>query len=423
MMKQALHGKLDPSATEHILAAAKDTTAYNQMGAVIDTAYQYSRTVETASPQDAITFLAYAAQSELIAHDDQKKSAHEKTLRVVGSILKTQLFQENSLGITTVGQAEKDIITDLSAELIKQAKSAGLSVIENKVIDWPQNESAHRSNDISIPDTEIVRRIERKQALFWEDARRAGQIVYHNTGNLDDISRTGAIMPRTEQVRQNGTMNAQMDPTREAMHSIVPHFSEHFDSKTYKIKHPGKLDQAVGTVATPLIEVIKVAPYARDAKYGIVEPKSATTLEHVHVNNDTRPIGVGNDDFVNIGGVDRVFFASPSEKGVVKPDQYAIPLTRDSTLVFVGHDEIMHSPQYGLGESYPGRLHIADEEQEASVIANFQADQIRKYGNKLIVPLRRGVFDYQPENMDSRDGLYRPSASYSQNPTLDTLAA
>jgi hypothetical protein len=339
------------------------------------------------SPEVAIGLIGHAYQRNEL---EQTPASKETMLRMIAGTLRSTLFQETSIGVTTLQPREVELVGTLFDKLAIETKSTKLRL--------------DRKED-------ILNAVKAKQEHFWEDVRYAGQLEFHNTGHLDDISRSSAIMPRTEQYRRTNAMNAQMSPDRTIMHSIVPHFSELFDPHTYKIGDTDK--RYTGTVALPLASIIETAPYARDAHYAVAtlkEPKD------IPLNHGETSIGRGNDDLAGRGGADRVFFAAPTPD---EADHYALEVDNRATLIFVGSTEVTSSADYGLGENYARRLLIADEQHVASAVDALQADYLTRpeYASKVILPLRRGLFTYRAESMPSNIDTYRKKNNVA-NPLL-----
>ena len=387
-------------------------------------AYDYQAFPIMPSAESATRMLAYALQQERQGNEDDKPHLHDLTLRAASSALSFVLFQEESLGITTLSQQEQQMIEGLYAKLL-QVVNGTTARIENGQLRWPINKTHHLTRN--IPNLKsIIESIQTKQQEFWGDCRQAGQLEFHNTGFLAAINRSGAIMPRTEQHRRTGKMHAQTE-VWERMHSVMPHFSEQFDPRGYKIGPKGvdahiiDPDYGPGTVAIPLAEIIEIAPFARDAHYGIVKPKDEAVLTKVPVPTfgGLASLSYGHDDVAGSGGTDRVFFASPSETPNKMPDEYDLPIGRHMTYIFTGDEEIGKSEQYGLGESLPGRLHIAQGQEILDKITMLQHEYLQdpSYAGWLVVPLRRGIFTFRGENMDIRRAGSRPEPTYNAKPT------
>lgn len=378
--------------------------------------------VELPSVNHASTMLAAVAKKQLENTDENRSDELRKSTLIHASLLIEQLFNESSLPVTTIGEEETKIISDLfdkiaaaSTSEFSDATLAGDALQWNNGITYAATESKQ----------EIINRVEQTRNEFWSDTRMAGQLLYHNSGHLDDISKSGGLMSRQEQKRRTGTMNTQ---TREANHgehhSVAPHFSEVYDSWGYKTTRGIKGEDghvSTGTIAIPLANIIEVAPYARDAQYAVVEAKAEDILAKVPVHDTVGHTGVGGVDKPGESGGDRVFFASPTQAGDKAPDEYVLrnggsrtPATRN-TLIFVGDEEIAASPTYGLGEQFADRLHIQDESQAAELIKELQNRYNQLNQGKLVVPLRRGVFDFIPEGMEWAPNYRAPQArSYKQ---------
>ncbi len=373
------------------------------------------------SVNHASTLLAAVAKEQLANTDSNRASDLRKATLIQTSLLLEQLFNESALPVTTVGEEEAKIINDLF-DKIAAASTTEFSdaVLAGDTLSWG-NGITYAS---SASKQELITRLEQTRSEFWSDTRMAGQLLYHNTGHLDDIAKSGGLMSRLEQKRRTGVMNTQ---TREASHgehhSVVPHFSETYDPWGYKITKGVKGEDghvSTGTIAIPLANMIEAAPYARDAQYAVVTAKTEGTLEKVPIHDTVGTIGVGGADEPGESGSDRVFFASATQTGDKAPDEYILknggprmPETRN-TLIFVGDEEIAASPTYGLGERFPDRLLIPKEYQAAELIKVLQDRYIDMNRGKIVVPLRRGVFDFIPENMEWASSYRAPQTKSYQ---------
>lgn len=424
----ALRGELDPQSVEAVLSDGHGlpiATLLSQLREMRD----YNRLADLPSARDSLRLIALATQHELFAPEDEKDAAREDVLRAIQSALVQDLFKESALAVTTLGEQEETIVDQAYSQLLEEVQRQGIAVDSSGTIAWPWSRSGVEGIAARITKEKVLKLQQTQQEHFWDDVRFAGQLEYHNTPYMGDISVNGGIMPRTEQYRRYGHMKAVTSPEKEHMHSVVPHFSELYDATGYKsdslasrrgeVEHKELLK---GTVATPLEEIIKVAPFARDAQYVTVRTTPETPLESVTINATIGQIGAGQPDFAGRGGGDRVFFASPSVYTETSPDQFAIPLDKTSTLVFYGDEEIVRSPQFGLGESMPRRLHIERSDDVAQKISELQARTLQEYAGRIVVPLRRGVFDFRAENMPLDDVKHRPTPQFVKNPTLATAA-
>lgn len=419
----AIDGTLDDEAIDKVLQEDNGVVPNRYFNEIIFQATEYGRLPKMPSAESALRLVAHAVRLERLAPEEAKAAAHNAVLRVVGGSLRSTLFQENSLGITTISDTEMDIIEGLSKKLAQAAEISGAKVRLDGEIEWNGSSAIHDApvrGEYMPGGSELVRRIVEKQESFWDDCRHAGQLEFHNTGFLGDVVNNGGLMPRTEQYRRMGSMNAQMMPERVIMHSVVPHFSELFSLYGYKNEPTSReleagAERVSGTVAIPLIRIFDVAPYARDAVYGVVQPVNPELLDRVPVVEGMTNLTVGNDDIPGKEGSDRVFFASPTEKSAQKPDAYKIDLTPDSILILVGSDET--SVAYGIGEGMSGLLEIKDEAEAPVRISELQKSILERHWGKICVPLRRGVFDFIPENMPASDKSYRLDPEYNINPT------
>lgn len=374
--------------------------------------------VELPSANHATTLLVAVVKEQLENADDTRASELRKATLIHASLLIEQLFNESSLPITTTGEAETKIISDLfdkiAATSISEFSDASFV---GDALQWDSGYTYASSKS----KQDLIEQVEQTRSEFWSDTRMAGQLLYHNTGHLDDISKNGGLMSRLEQQRRNGTMNTTTGEAEFGLHhSVVPHFTEIYDAWGYKTKGRGRGVRAedghvtTGTIAVPLAKIIQAAPYARDAQYAVVKAKSDGTLAKVPVHDTVGHTGVGGADEPGEHGGDRVFFASPTQSGDTAPDEYVIknggpqmPENRN-TFIFFGDEEITSSPTYGIGEQFPDRLHIQDEGSAARLIKDLQNRYIQLSQGKIVVPLRRGVFDFLPENMEWAPGYRAP---------------
>lgn len=417
LIRKAVDGTLAPEECDLILdknvgkiITAEDVGSFTK----ISPTGRYS-SEQLPSVNHASTLLAAVAKEQLANTDSNRAGELRRVTLIQASLLMEQLFSESALPITTIGDTETKIISDLFDKIAAASTNEFSDAsVDDDVLKW-SNGVTYASSESK---QELIARVERTRDEFWNDTRMAGQLLYHNTGHLDDIAKSGGLMSRLEQKRRTGTMNMQ---TREANfgehHSVVPHFSETYDPWGYKTTRGIKGADghvSTGTIAIPLANIIEAAPYARDAQYAVVTAKTESILEKVPVHDTVDHTGVGSIDEPGEFGSDRVFFASATQSGDKAPDEYILknggprtPETRN-VLIFVGDEEIAASPTYGLGEQFPDRLHIQDEHQAAELIKELQDRYIQLNQGKIVVPLRRGVFDFKPEGMEWAAGYRAP---------------
>lgn len=381
--------------------------------------YEYLAFPTPPSAETASRLIAQAVlQREQAETEEQKEHAHQMLLRCASRCLDSVLFQETSLGITTLRDADLALIPVLHEKLMHSVQGNPQTRIrerdEYSSFEWFVN---NRHQRVSVSTASYIRKqIEQKQSRFWEDCRMAGQLEFHSTGHMPLISRRGnKLLPRTEQFRRHGTMHVQT-AAQEAMHSVVPHFGERLDPNGYRnagySSDTDVQDKGSATIAIPLADIIRVAPFARDAEYAIVQAKDhqATSRKIPQPTSSTTSIGSGENDFEGQHGPDRVFFASPRTED--EPDSYEIKLGRTSTLLFFGQDESNQDPTYGTGEGFP--LHISTKypgypPELYERQRQFLEDSM--YAGKIVVPLRRGVFNFNAENMFKYSSAGRKGSS------------
>jgi hypothetical protein len=345
-------------------------------------------------------------RTRTVLSPEQAKERQFNILKQCGVALNDMLFNETSVGITTIGETEVATAKELAASLQNLAGGRLINDVYNRRISFnsPQD---------------VEGNIRRSIDTFWSDTRQAGQLEFHASPTMGSINQAG-LMSRNQQVRTTGAMNAQtmvQIGTSGYMHSVVPHFSEFYGGGAYSQGEEGS------SVAIPLINVIRVAPYARDAKYGLLVPKNDSVIERVPQPTALSPvdsINAGRSDRVGNQGPDRVFFASPDERSDKLPDDYIIQL----------HDKNKRPPAYiinrnlddetgrrelrllGLGYGAPERLIIEKGQSAEGSIKELQELYIREnahYG--IVVPMRRGVFAQNFENVNVDDKHGRSDAN------------
>lgn len=416
IIHKAVDGTLTPEECDVILdknvgriIAPEDVESYKKPAESYLTKGRYL-SVELPSVNHAATLLGAVTKEQLTSTDDSRKSELRKATLIHASLLIEQLFNESALPITTIGEEETKTISDLFDKIAAASTSEfSDATLSGDALQWNNGVTYATSES----KQELISRIEQTRDEFWSDTRMAGQLLYHNTGHLDGIALSGGLMSRLQQKRELGEMRTTT-PGADGSglhHSVVPHLSEEYSPATYKV------GETRGTVAIPLINIIEAAPFARDAQYAAVRVKATKTLDKVPVHDTVGDPSTNGQDYPGSDGGDRVFFASSTQAGDTLPDEYVIKLngsrTPDvrNTLIFFGDKEITTSPEYGLGERFASRLHIQDKGQAAEQIHELQARYIQLNQGKIVVPLRRGVFDFIPEGMEWAPSYRAPQAA------------
>lgn len=392
-------------------------------------AYNYASFSAPPSAESAVRILAHLKLREIQAQTEEDRSiAKDLLLRCASASLQETLFQETSLGITTLKDDDIDIIENLFSRIVEASSDTSADLVEShrdgNSIEWPINNGKIRHR---LPNYKhILQNIQNKKDRFWEDCRMAGQLELHNTGHMPLITQRGNILlPRTEQHRRYGTMHVQT-AVGDQMHSVVPHFAERLDTgRGYKIAgnhHLYKTEtegRGGATILIPLADIIRVAPYARDAHYAVVEQKDPTKrLVDQPTTHHLESIGVGEPDREGSQGKDRVFFASSKlEDG---PDAYEIKMGSASTILFIG-DDLKGSEGYGSGDGFPQIRRAVNPEEASYEVDKAQKDTLEQpaYKGKVVVPLRRHIFNFIPENMNTAyNTAGRKAPTYNRNPLL-----
>lgn len=149
------------------------------------------------------------------------------------------------------------------------------------------------------------------------ETRNAGQLLFHNTLFGRDVITNNSLRGRHQ---QEGTQDS-VNITTAAIegHSSLIHWSEIYDPITYKnvMQNNATIDKAMATtIAVPLGEITKKAPYARGLEYANVEAKPGRSVNASRIGHEGEKvigeIGAGAPDSIgkNFAAVDRVFWAS-----------------------------------------------------------------------------------------------------------------
>ncbi len=318
---------------------------------------------------------------DLLALAANPQADRVDVLKRVQAITESMLFQEVCVGATTVGKEEVSIVEGIFAKLKATALAEHLTYNDsNGDLHWRTKIPTPRPFDRDFPREakieEVISRIETRGTGVWEDSRLAGQMLFHNTPFMKNVAFDApdgipfTLRSRSDRLQSDGSFvsgTAEGAPGYE-MHTNDPHFCETYRSADYKTQNKTKVaaDVTPATIALPLAEIVKIAPYARDCQYGILEVKDSALLEKVPYNDRIVIGGTGfggNFDIMGESGEDRVFFADKNDP--VKGHNYRINLGRIMTpegkpmahiiqlqadyMRFGAHEV----PDYGVGYGYP----------------------------------------------------------------------
>jgi len=157
----------------------------------------------------------------------------------------------------------------------------------------------------------------RAQEAAKNETRDAGQLLFHNTLHGNDVITNGTLQGRHQQQEIHGKVNLTAGDIEG--HSVLAHWSETYDPIGYKqeVKNNSVVEQAMAvTIAVPLGEMVKQAPYARGLEYATVGAKQDRAVQTASVGHENAPItgeiGPGSADTVgrDHASIDRVFWAS-----------------------------------------------------------------------------------------------------------------
>ena len=428
MIEAGVTGEIGDEDVEELLSLPDGVVSSEQFDIILD---NFRENSPPPSAESATRLLAASIKRERSAKTTEERDKQRATtLRLAWASLTKVLFQETSLGITTIGDPEIESAVHLYGILVE-------AISVNDSITDINTEEMRPDGDYGLKH-----RISNAQELLWDDVRYAGQLEFTNSPYLKEIVEAGGVMPRTEQFRLFGKMKSNTGVAGGSrslegrMHSVVPHFSENFQPGFYRGN-----EMKGGTVVLPLAEIIKIAPFARDAEYATLTPLTSELSRVPMKTAEGLMMGTegGRDNIPASSGVDRVFFATSSEKGESKPDGYVLPVDKDSgaTIILVG-DEAENSEQYSsegqgalqlhierigkLSDRFPGDPHPTPDNNDAILeqILSLQRQYLNdpRYKSRLIVPLRRGVFDFRSEAMSGDQ--YRPKSEYDVIPLPPT---
>lgn len=343
------------------------------------------------------------------------------------------LFTEASVSVTTLSDTEKDLVVEIASKVKDSIQESGLFFPNGKVKDLPR-----RSVNLDLLERPLFG-IERAQTTFWNDTRYAGQLLFHNSSNMPNTRKNGALLPRRMQKVRNGEVAmATAERSGNTLHSPMVHWSELYDETGYK-GH----GETPGSVAVPLYKIINSAPFARDSQYQMlrIKPDRLQAVKKlVPVIDGTVSIGSGGPDHQGFIGTDRTFYSShvdvDSDAHIESaPDGHEFALGPSDYAVALDEHEIFVAMQSGLGESFPrlrclnAPIHPSSAEWEAlgedgrskylqererviaEGIANLQHESISRLPDQIVVPVRSGIFDFYVHDDAHYDG--RPLARFN----------
>jgi hypothetical protein len=402
------------------------------------------------------TFTVNQAIQELVTQNADPSNRQE-TIRQVDRLLRNVLFAETAIGTMTQGEAEEAVASRLVEKLAQQAVTEGFADTHDGRALWRRPMRGRVMNG-----KEIVQGMQYRKEKVVEDMRHAGQLLFHNSGNFQAIAQSGyRLMSRTKQLEETGTFHVQTQVDQSLggnMHSNLPHWSEGFDPLGYKL--PSRDTRMTpGTLAMPLAEIIKTAPYARNAQYATVRLKHDHTelADTIPINDTTIDLGPGAPDSQGKYGWDRVFVSDYRADHATEAVSYAFDAGSGTASeygnkayqVFTSGEERVYydgSDTYGIGENSPGKVvldfdYVAADPQstgrlhtQESLDAKMKrmdtmkralAEQIHKlqlesrerpdFAGQYVVPLRQGVveFDHEGNHVDDAFGRYRQQVTHS----------
>ncbi len=452
-----------------VLSEEEKQQEYSKMQQVVDDGYIYMEDQSTKELAEYGLQLATRPQSYLQAarsivarlrmarlEDPSDMRLRQSELAMLMKATET-LFAEPSAAVTTVGQKEVRIVADIHDRVLAKVETSGLfgeaakgsNKREIRPLDTESGKREYTTPSKYIYDALIQSpsaTIESAQALFWKEARFAGQLLFHNTTHFDAAWMSSRLAPRRMQEALFGKVNIQTAANMgNHHHAPTVHWSEQYDPHTYK--NVAETGIKGSTLAVPMAEIIQSAPFGRDAQYGVVRVDRGSAdkvMPKVPVAKGIAYIGAGANDFRGEIGIDRTFYKTGKNVSndipvTEAPDGYVIDLDEHAYCVQHGEREADGERYYGYGEHYPKRYYIErpsrptslgygedwkewkreEKRRTSEAIDALQRKSIEAYGeDALVIPLRTGVVEFfVPDDMEHN---LKERANFSKLPTATT---
>lgn len=414
----------------------------------------------------ALELLQLASQEH-----QQNPDSREATISLIKNAVNIgrRLFTESSLGVVAVNEEDKQFRRTVCEEILAFAQknnllwlfsSTGVSredyipgfaetklvykrdVSEGEMDAFIETETASEGrvfvsdpekNDMAVIsarlDEGLLERLDQEaERKFWNDVRHASYLEFHGTGVAGDLLVEG-MLSRNEQIRRKGAYyTSNMRATDGKHHSNVPKLSEFLPSGEYTGDATGSSANAESsttytpaTIGIPIADVVKVAPFARNAEFAVVrvrELDEEKVAQHVSSEHSEKQINVGSTESAGTSpefSLQRGFFARPDEVSAVMPDEYEIPITgmgasgdipASTSRLLITYSDRERWP-VPLGYQFPQHVEVESRDTGSIVreVQQFEASLAEnpRYAGRYVVPLRRGVFSFMPEESDSKD--------------------
>lgn len=382
---------------ERLAEAGMERTPFNGMevkraidGYYVDhevTLYAVGAIVKGEMNPDELSSLVAEGEQGTIIHNDQLR----KALVALDSL--------NRSG----NQQQRDLLANITLEALYTEPSVGQLTLDDETMQRVAREKAEltmlvnpRSNShlsIEALAGEQLKSIENAKQRAGNETRNAGQLLFHNTAYGHGVSQGGNIRGRA---RQGSTQEKVSITTAELEgHSILSHWSELYDPINYKSLEAESMQSK--TIAVPLGEIIKNAPYARGLEFAVVESKADRTVDTLDIgladgSTVTGMIGPGASDMM--GGseakVDRVFWAS--KDSIDEGAQYDIAV-HGGAIMRMNHEKGFQEPVVYEIQSDSDRLrsyngNMRNDERVAAARADMDAglsqrEMLREHGSTI----------------------------------------
>lgn len=425
-----------------------------------------------------------AEKLQRMTNEHRSNPTHESTINLIQIAAECagSLFAESAVGITTIDEQEFEVRELLGNQVLEFAYKNGMqwmfdggvgntkikgyvhdfatsNIVYKRDLDETQlelmktpeiteassdsNAEFRESSDVyggvirtsSLTDYFTKRKIIDAQDNFWSDVRRASHLEFHGTPYAGELLLEG-LKSRNQQIRDRNfyaTSNAVATDGRH--HSNAIKFSEFMPSGEYTSRgNPREVTADLiytpATVGVPIADILKTAPYARNAEFAIVtvdDEHAVEMIERTKSGPILSSIGGGSTEHVGTppgGSVQRVFFARNEEGVEIAPDEYTISLVgvdsdgiaaSTSRVLFTYPDSDWMVP---LGYQYPTVIKLegrrTENDQNAVQQVQEAIDSDPHYHGKYAIPLRRGVFSFYPEESDHKEYPYADGPTYNQ---------
>ncbi|QQS21575.1 hypothetical protein IPM09_03545 [Candidatus Saccharibacteria bacterium] len=387
---------------------------------------------------------------QILAQDGTTATSRREQLQSADEAISGIFLNEVCVGAMTLEEEDIQQVASLH-ELVRQAAiredllftaADGRELWQEQPGEYVGGASLYHRRELVKPyviEQELATRRNHK-ALAHQDMRHAGQLLFHNTPNLAEITRSSfKLASRGHQYEKTGDFVTGSNRDTIEQHSNLSHWCEEYMPSAYKLPVGAVVanaDRSPGTVAVPLAEIVAQAPYsARDIEYGVLEAKKGVVLDVTQNDGVIYGENNGSNDSPGRFGRDRVFLKGNRADQQEAAQNFELDFGRSMgtsegnvSMILLTEDDVRwHGSMlypFGAGEGYPGTVHLSYDGQLRQVQnqdrASFEARQrvqeealtekiralqagsidLPQYRDRYVVPLRSGVMEFRVEGMD-----------------------